>query len=209
MKKFKKIFLTAIFSLVFVFAFSSNFKATPENIIKQIDGASIRMKTKNSLQGLKFVAKLDEAYVNNEHGFYLVYGKTSLEELKTAISSSGGNLFYLNDKPVYKVVVNGVSNNNDFSVILTGIPDKGYFDDLTAIAYVLVNSVEVFVSTIVTRSIAEVAFKMANEGEDINGIVAVDKIINSNLKQVFVKQSGEIEITEGVYELNYEVLKED
>src|SRR5690554_7376917 len=103
----------------------------------------------------------------NEHGFYLVYGKATVTELEAAITAADGGTITLNDKTVFKVPVPGVTAENEFSVVLIGIPEAGYFDNDSVIPYVVVNEENVYSATTVSRSVAEVALKMANAGEDI------------------------------------------
>ena len=40
-----------------------------------------------------------------------------------------------NGKTVFKQVVPGVAPDGRFSIVLTGIPIKGYLDDITVIPY--------------------------------------------------------------------------
>ena len=80
-------------------------EALDDNLyISLYQSASIRYKTETSLQGLRFSARLNEDVKNNEHGFYLVYGSTTVEELRIAINTNTGELM-LNGKKVYKVIV--------------------------------------------------------------------------------------------------------
>jgi hypothetical protein len=53
------------------------------------DGASIRLQTETTGQGLRFYATLDESVKANEHGFYLVYGKTTIAELEATSAQAG------------------------------------------------------------------------------------------------------------------------
>ncbi len=123
---------------------------------------SIRYKTENSKQGLRFYAKLDEAVVNNEHGFYLVYGDASLNEIKNKVYNN--NLIH-NDKEIFKVVVPGVDANNNFSVVLTDIPEHGYMHKITAISYVVVDGQTHFSNGLTTTSVMDVAVKAESSGE--------------------------------------------
>lgn len=129
------------------------------NLIEVDEKASIRIKTSESEQGLRFYAKLDESLKDQEHGFYLIYGLASLSELNDAISEENNGMIVLNDKKVFKVPVIGVNNKNEFSVVLTGIPEKGYADRITVFSYVVLEE-EIISETKVVRSIAEVALKL-------------------------------------------------
>lgn len=158
-------------------------KAQSEVLISTIDGASIRTKTENSEQGLRFYAKVDESVKNNEHGFYLVFGNVTTEELSESIRLQTENEIVLNDKIVFKVVVRDVREDNTYSVILTGIPEVGYFDVLSVIPYVVHNDKEIYAEPI-SRSIASVILKMSNEGEDISNIVSLDKVIKTDRRRI-------------------------
>src|SRR5690554_6534886 len=121
-----------------------------------IDGASIRTSGE---QGVRFYANLENEAVTSQ-GFYLVYGETSVVNLQTAISNAVEGNVMLNGKKVFKVEVENREPNGDFSVVLTGIPEVGYLDKITAIAYGVVDNAEIFISAGTTRSIGEVAYNM-------------------------------------------------
>ncbi|NWH10635.1 InlB B-repeat-containing protein [Acholeplasma laidlawii] len=136
--------------LVTPFVFASSGAPT------MIEGASIRTSGE---QGLRFYANLENEAVTSQ-GFYLVYGETSVVNLQTAISNAVEDNVMLNVKKVFKVEVENREPNGDFSVVLTGIPEVGYLDKITAIAYGVVDNAEIFVSAGTTRSIGEVAYNM-------------------------------------------------
>lgn len=92
-----------------------------------------RNASKNVKEGLRYQAIVNEKFKNNEHGFYLVYGTTSLEELQSAIFGNG----IINGKKVIKVVVKDFTDSNTYSVVLTGIPEKAYDDVITVVPYVM------------------------------------------------------------------------
>ena len=95
------LFITTLM-LIIIYSGFSNLNAEKELYVTTDENAAIRYKTENSLQGLKFTAKLDEAVKNNRHGFFLVYGKTTINDLRSAINDSRGKSFYINEKVVYK-----------------------------------------------------------------------------------------------------------
>src|SRR5690554_1321495 len=183
-------------------------RAENGTLINSIDGASIRIKSLNFEQGLMFSAVLDEAVKNNEHGFYLVFGEASISSLITAITEQVNDTISLNDKNVHKVIVPGVKGDNSYSVVLTGIPDIGYFDVITVIPYVNKDGVEEYANPII-RSVAAVALKMANDGADISNIVSADKILNTTRKRVIRRDNGDIEIKDSIYETNPKTLKKE
>lgn len=170
-------------------------------LVSMVEGASIRVKTETSKQGLRFTATLSEGVKNNEHGFYLVYGKTTISELSNAVNNQGSNIV-INGKTVYKVTVPGYTETNQFSVVLTGIPVEGYLDSISVIAYVLDNGVMQYVEAPVSRCVTEVALRMHKEnlgGQDIKTIIE-----NSNTNaRVFAKNAfGQYEVVAGLYETN-------
>jgi uncharacterized repeat protein (TIGR02543 family) len=199
----RKIFRSLLVLVFGVFLISSiNVKATSP-LVEAIDGASIRTQ---GVQGLRFYATLDESVKANEHGFYLVYGKTTIAELEAAITAADGGTITLNDKTVFKVQVPGVIAGNEFSVVLLGIPEAGYFDNVSVIPYVVVDEENVYSATTVSRSVAEVALKMANAGEDISVIQGVDAITATAKKKSGYNHDDNIEISSGIYELNHKYL---
>ncbi len=195
----KKILFT-IFTILCVFSLTK--VSAEEYYIEELDQASIRLKTENSLQGLRFMARLGESVKENDHGFYLVYGKSYLEDFVMAKEFNTDEVFKINDKKVFKVPVLGYSDNNYFSVVLTGIPEVGYFDEITVFSYVVIDGVERFSEAGVTRSVASVIFNMANEGllEEKEEFMSV---FETNKKSVIRNTDGVIFITSGAYELDY------
>ena len=190
-------------TLVFLSLFGGlfNLKAENSSFVQNIEGVSIRKKTENSHQGLRFYGKLDESVKGNAHGFYLVYGKTTLSELTEKLDS-GANPIYINGKEVYHIEIPGSTEENNFSVVLVGIPEDGYFDLISVIPYVVVNGVKVFPPEVNKRCVADVALKMANAGEEVADIVRFDSIVNTNKKKVSMSPNGDVIISSGVYELN-------
>ncbi len=183
-------------------------EALDDNLyISLYQSASIRYKTETSLQGLRFSARLNEDVKNNEHGFYLVYGSTTVEELRIAINTNTGELM-LNGKKVYKVIVPSIDADNTFSVVLTGIPSFGYIDQISAIGYVLVHGEEQYTLDTVKRSVAEVAFGNLNNGEDSN---ALNEIVSEMNQKVVLRENvlGNIELNNNYFEYNHNYLKEE
>ncbi len=148
-----------ILGLLFMLAFIGGNKSVyaSDSSVTMLDGASIRVKTEDSGQGLRFTAKLTGESI--EHGFYLVYGKATLEDLQRVIKDK---TLLLNEKPVFKVVVPGVDKDGNFSVVLTGIPEEGYLSLISVFAYV--DGIVAKENT--NRSIAEVAIAAKQHGEE-------------------------------------------
>ncbi len=126
-----------IFVLMFAFLFVSFNQAKADSGVTAIDGASIRVKTETSAQGLRFYAELGESVKGNEHGFYLAYGKATIIDLENAILEAGPGTPKVNGKPIFRVTVPGVNAENRYSVVLTGIPEVGYFDEISVVPFVV------------------------------------------------------------------------
>ncbi len=161
MKKLLKVIGVLVLTLILIL--NVTFKVSGSgNLVEVNNKASIRKKTNNQEQGLRFYATLDETVKDQEHGFYVVYGNATLVELNDAISNANNGVSTINDKEVFKVSVSGVNSNNEYSVILIGIPIEGYADRITVFGYVK-DIEEVISITPATRSIAEVALRLLDD----------------------------------------------
>ncbi len=207
MKKIKFIlfFVLAFFSLFLVF---DNSTADQDNVISIIDGASIRTKTVNSSQGLRFTAKIPPELIENEHGFYVAYGKTNVSSLLDALNLDEENPM-INGKNVHKVFVPSAKENGEFSVVLTGIPNFGYFDEVSVIPFVVIDEDLKLVDNPVSRSVASVALKMANEGLSIDKITDLSFILNSNKKHIYQYPNGDIVVTSSLIQNDYMKLEDE
>ncbi|MFA6678831.1 MAG: InlB B-repeat-containing protein, partial [Acholeplasmataceae bacterium] len=197
----KKILLNLLVVFLSLFLLNTFSLRAEGELVTNLEGVSIRKKTDDYSQGLRFYGKLDESVKGNAHGFYLVYGKTTLSELTEKLDS-GANPIYINGKEVYHIEIPGSTEENNFSVVLVGIPEDGYFDLISVIPYVVVNGVKVFPPEVNKRCVADVALKMANAGEEVADIVRFDSIVNTNKKKVSMSPNGDVIISSGVYELN-------
>lgn len=83
-------------------------------------------------QGLKFQATFDESTLELERGFFVIYGKASIEDLMEVVDDENPTI---NGKSVK--IANQYDNTSPIlSVVLTGIPISGYNQDITVIGYV-------------------------------------------------------------------------
>jgi hypothetical protein len=137
--------------------------ATGSNI-KTIDGASIRTQTEVSSQGLRFYGQLDLETMVDSQGFYLIFGEANVTDLEQALELDPNNLI-INGKKVFKKEIESIDPDGTFSVVLTGIPEEGYIDKITAVAYYVVSDVTYLSPVSTTRSIGQVAIKMENASE--------------------------------------------
>lgn len=192
MKRINKIFKLVLVFVVGLFLVTTTIvKADSSGLIETIDKASIRV---DGEQGLRFYAKVLDSSNIKEKGFYLVYGTATVSNLENAIINSSGESIILNGKEVYQVIVPGMTIDNEFSVVLTGIPEVGYLDNITVIPYVISkDEAKTFVNP-VTRSVVEVAVKMDEENKTIPNNV------NSFLTNIIKVRLtvNELEITKGL-----------
>lgn len=198
----KKTFKYLIIGFLFVLILGvSNLKAQPPKLEME-QGASIRVAKEGIEQGLRFTATLDKSMQDKEHGFYLIYGVATVEDLKTAINGD----MIINGKVVYEVTIDGVNTNDQFRVVLTGIPEIGYLDNISVVAYYKDGVDKVFVDAPVTRSVGEVALKLAEIGDDSG-----DDVINylQTLKRVRLNAFGEVEVTNNLLETNHFLLRDE
>lgn len=202
----RKILLVLVFAFS-VILFSGKLNANPEELVSINNGASIRTKTETSDQGIKFTARLNEKAKDKEHGFYLVFGETTVDELIEVINE-GGSPMIINEKEVFKVAVPGITSDNEYSVVLTGTPEHGYLDGLSAIPYVKDGAVYHFSKAPLTRSIAEVAVGLQNT-EHAHPVY--DEIISctSDTKRLVPDKEGNLRLISGIVETSPENLKKE
>jgi len=198
----KLISLTSFLLLVLLlapFAYASSEGLTMPN------GASIRT---TGSQGLRFYANLTNEEATGQ-GFYVIYGESSILDLENAITLVGENDIIVNGKKVFKVEVAERELNGDFSVVLTGIPEAGYLQKITAIAYAVVDGVEEFVDAGVTRSIGEVAFNMTNAGEYNQAANDILSVVDSQHSKLVATAWGTYEEVSALFEHDPFVLREE
>lgn len=154
-----------LFSILFLFLVSfTGLKANNDTDVSMVEGASIRDTSEGRQQGLRFTAKL-EGDNGAEHGFYLVFGKATKDDLLDALAAVyGDEKPEFNEKEIHKVSVDGTTGNGEFRVVLVGIPTEGYLQDITVFSYVGDEIAEIPV----TRSIGEVALRLKQQNNDIH-----------------------------------------
>lgn len=197
----KKLFKYFAISFLFVLLLGVSNVSAQGPKLEMEQGASIRAAEGEIEQGLRFTATLNESA--DEHGFYLLYGDAAIYDLENAID----NDMTFNGKEVYRVVVNGVNDKNQYRVVLTGVPEKGYLDNISVVAFYKDGNEEVFVDNPVTRSVGEVALKLANQGNDAGANVIT--YLEENVKRAGFSVFGQVEITGNMYETNHFLLKEE
>ena len=172
---------------------STNTLGNPSSIvdIEMIPGASIRTQ---GTQGLRYQATFDSSLLMMERGFFMVYGEATLAQLQGVLEDEP---MTLNGKPVFK------SNNYDqtnetISVVLTGIPESGYAQQISVFAYAYDGVDYIFVPSGVTRSIAEVAIKATQMGQGaaVSGVLST---LQSNFHTHGFDEFGNYRV-KGLYE---------
>lgn len=192
--------------------------------VAMLEGASIRAAGE---QGLRYTAQLSSSYKGSEHGFYIIYGKATVADLITA---KHNNTNLINDKEYYKKTINSYKKDLTFSVVLIGIPDIGYDDNITVLAFINQGTKEVYSNNETTRSVTDVARgiydskPLAYEGqlkEFVDSIVSTRKIkithSNNNVNYYkdfndsnFNLNSGDtIELTRGTFSAPLVIDKND
>ncbi len=206
MGKAKKIIFSVLFvCFTFLLVGTLNAKADTTTLVSAVDGASIRLAVEGEVdQGLRFYATLDDSVLNADHGFYVIYGNATVTQLEEAINVATDGEVVLNSKKVYKVAVNGADSNKQYSVVLIGIPEVGYADKITVVPYVVDGGVEKLSTTTTTRSVADVALKMAYAGEGNSVSSAILSYINSNYKAVYKDITNTYVVASAIYDTKRE-----
>lgn len=114
---------------------TNHFSGTAPDVEEETKQLSTMNKVTSFVKkGLRFSAKIEDEAKNNEHGFYVIYGEATTEQLKDILHL---NNLTLNDKKVFKVKVDGINDKLNYSVILNGIPKSNYDNLITVISYVV------------------------------------------------------------------------
>ncbi|MBN3490432.1 InlB B-repeat-containing protein [Acholeplasma equirhinis] len=163
--------------------------------VTSVDGASIRT---TGVQGLRFYANVED--LESVHGFYLLYGDADVADLEAALPE-----MLHNGKTVFKAPVEGADQDGQFSVVLTGIPDRGYMQKITAIPYAVVDDEEVYGEP-VTRSVAEVAQKMTLAGDGDAGTQAILNYVHNNYLSIESLSYGQY-VVSGLYTADIDVIR--
>ncbi len=174
-----------------------NYGPAQEPLIESLEGASIRTE---GVQGLRFEAQVLNVAEISEKGFYLLFGEATVADLELALSNPVGETgkHQHQGKDVIKVEVPGVTADNKFSVVLTGIPERGYLDSLTVIPYAVSNAAATVYVEPVSRSVGEVAMLMEAAGAPLpQGVQDVLNTINNNFTRVGIIGEN-LEIAKGL-----------
>lgn len=196
--KLRKLLIIA-FTFIFVSIFAVSFKVgvntveTSELIIVQ--GAQIRT-TGNA--GIRFVAKEEYEGTNETaYGIILAYGEAEANEQFVIDGTVNG-----------KAVLKGeVTNTKEgvYTVTLYNVPEEAYTQVVTARAYVIDGGNAIYSQNVTVKSLAEVALKAKNDG---NNAELVNTVVTAmeGYKKVFVDAQNRKYVVSAKYEADYRVL---
>lgn len=190
MNKIFKLFSS--FLLIFFGLFIIMTKAQVDLPAKMIKETSIREKEQKKEQGLRFKAQLNVS--SEDFGFYLVYGTTTSLKLEQAILNTKGEDIVLNDKKVLKVPVSKVDDNNNFGVVLTGIPESGYLQMISVFPYVD----DQIISDNTSSSIAKTVVYQKNKGLSNSTVEDIIRSLNIVSIKDFFSSTKEEALLQGV-----------
>lgn len=194
-----KVILVFIVGLMFFNIINVKGESSTTDLIASLEKVAIRNE---GVQGLKFDAQVLNKELIKEKGFYVVYGSTTILELEEAITLAGSNPLLLNGKEVFRVVVPGVREDGTFSVVLTGIPELGYLDNITVIPYAIKKETtkESF-AVPVKRSVTEVGVLMDKEGFNLplNVETYLNSLKKSRLTEEYLEVSNGLKDNLGQY----------
>lgn len=166
-------FIFTILSAFVVFALTLSLKTSADTTsgIAMVESAQVRTaEDANAKQGIKFTGTVTSLPEGSTHGFLVAKGEYSAAQMLEM--HEAGTLQEGSEKTVVSdFAVTGT--NTTFSLVLYGVPESDYLQDITVLSYVkladeTVESAEVSV----TRNLAEVAIHNAN------GELANNSLIN-------------------------------
>ncbi len=152
------------------------------------DGVQIRTDGNN---GLKWVANIENYVEGNEYGFIFAQGDLA----EVTVETAGARV---------APVVEGITAEEPFmSATMVNFPAAAYAQDISAVAYVLVDGVYTY-SNVVVRNLAEVAVYAKNsvDGEFVESIV---DYVSENYMNTFILNDI-VFVNNATYETNPQVL---
>ncbi len=134
--------------------------------VTMTEGASMRL---DDPAGLRFEAKVSEAVAGAKYGIVFANGEVAADQV--VVGATG----------VVNAEVDEVKEDLTYAVSMVNIPERAFFSDITARAYILIDGVYTYSEAAVTRNINEVAkaYKVANPEAEVafvNGVLSVAKL---------------------------------
>ena len=150
---------------------------TTNDEIKVI-GAQIRTKGNAGIRFVGSIGGYDDSNVK-KYGFVLAFGVAYANE-KFVIDGT------VNNKIVANAEVNSVNDNGYFYVNLYDIPQSQYGQLVSVRSYVKEGESIIYSSTVVIRSLAQVAFKTIEDGQSNEYLESISQVIDTLYKEVEV-----------------------
>ena len=181
----KKVLLSLLVVLTFIFVGFSLIKADTQTTVELIDGVQIRT---DNLNGLKWVANIKNHDDNNIYGFLFSLGEVS-------------NLTIENKDAINQVVEGVTTEEPIMSATMVNFPKSAATTDISVRAYVKVGNSYYYSTNTVVRNLAEVALSAygTTEGSFVNNIV---NYVDENYKSQYVGFDGLISFASAKYEVN-------
>ena len=193
---FKKItlFICSLALIIFgVVAFTNIVKATDLETDSRIvvNGAAVRT-TGNA--GLKFTASVGDYDTTNvsAYGIAIAFGTAEANNDFCV----GGTV---NGKSVLSATADELDAKDNFHVVLYGIPEASYLQDVTARAFVVDNGETIYGTTVTVRNLAEVTLKALNDGETGDLLTTVSTYISTNYKKAYDTIDGIFAVDNAAY----------
>ena len=197
MKNIKRIIIGLFIFVAFLFVFSGfNAKADPVATSSeiQVTGASVRTSGNAGIRFVGTVGSYDTTNVK-AYGIAIAYGEQNVEDIILGATVGG--------KSILTATVNELDGEGKFYIVLYGVPEASYAQDVTARAYVILNDDSVVYSTASkTRNLAQVAIAAKNDGFGGGLIDTVVDNIEDNYKYITTTTTNEFVISD-VYTLDY------
>lgn len=206
MKNIKRLIISLFVFVAFLFAFSGfNAKADPivTNSEIHVTGASVRTTGNAGIRFVGSVGSYDTANVK-AYGIAIAYGEANAEDIVLGATVGG--------KSILTATANELDGEGYFYIVLYGVPEASYAQDVTARAYVVLNDDSiVYGTTSTTRNLAEVTIKAKNDGFSgglIDTVLASD-IISTGFKKVVRLYNGSYLIGNPRYEYDIDAIAEE
>ena len=203
MKNIKRIIIGLFIFVAFLFVFSGfNAKADPVATSSeiQVTGASVRTIGNAGIRFVGTVGSYDTTNVK-AYGIAIAFGEQNVDDIVLGGTVGG--------KSVLTATDTALDGEGKFYIVLYGVPEASYAQDVTARAYVVLNDDSVVYSTASkTRNLAQVAIAAKNDGFGgglIDTVLASD-IVSTGFKKVVRLYNGSYLIGNPRYEYDIDTM---